>query len=46
MGISANRSLQTGAGVKVAELLPDLVRPDYAPMPSRTASLPMPGLTG
>ena len=46
VGIAANRSLQTGAGVKIADLLPDLVRPDYAPMPSRTASLPMPGLTG
>ena len=43
VGIAANRSLQTGAGVKIAELLPDLVRPDYAPMPSRTAPLPMPG---
>ena len=45
VGIAANRSLQTGAGVKVADLLPDLVRPDYAPMPSRTTSLPMPGGT-
>ena len=43
VGIAANRSLETGAGVKVAELLPGLVRPDYAPMPSRTGPLPMPG---
>lgn len=42
VGIAANRSLKTGAGVKVAELLPGLVRPDYAPMPSRTGPLPMP----
>jgi predicted dehydrogenase len=47
VGIAANRSLATGAGVKVAELVPEgLVRPDYAPMPSRTGPLPMPGRTG
>ena len=46
VGIAANRSLQTGAGVKVADLLPGLARPDYAPMPSRTAPLPMPGRAG
>ena len=43
VGIAGNRSLVTGAGVKVADLLPGLERPDYAPMPSRTAPLPMPG---
>ena len=46
VGIAANRSLQTGAGVKVADLLPGLVRPDYSPMPSRTAPLAMPKRTG
>ena len=46
VGIAANRSLQTGAGVTVAELVPGgIARPDYAPMPSRTAPLPMPGRT-
>ena len=46
VGIAANRCLATGAGVKVADLLPGgLARPDYAPMPSRTAPLPMPART-
>jgi predicted dehydrogenase len=43
VGIAGNRSLETGGGVKVADLLPGLARPDYAPMPSRTGPLPMPG---
>jgi predicted dehydrogenase len=43
VGIAGNRSMQTGAGVKVADLLLGLTRPDYAPMPSRTGPLPMPG---
>ncbi|MSU68368.1 MAG: hypothetical protein EXS40_07325 [Opitutaceae bacterium] len=43
VGIAANRSLQTGGGVNVADLLPGLLRPDHAPMPSRNAPLPMPG---
>ena len=44
VGIAGNRSLHTGASVRVADLLPGgLARPDYAPMPSRTAPLPMPG---
>ncbi|MCX6952585.1 MAG: Gfo/Idh/MocA family oxidoreductase [Verrucomicrobia bacterium] len=43
VGVAANRGLQTGAVVKVADLLPGLVRPDYAPMPTRTDPLPMPG---
>ena len=43
VGIAANRSLATGAGVRVADLIPGLARPDYAPMPSRTGPLPMPG---
>lgn len=42
VGIAANRSLETGAKVEVADLVPGLPVPDYAPMPSRGDSLPMP----
>jgi predicted dehydrogenase len=42
VGIAANRSLATGAEVRVADLVPSLPRPDYAPMPSREGPLPMP----
>jgi len=45
VGIAANRSLETGGGIKISDLLPDLARPDRAPMPSRTDPLPMPGRT-
>lgn len=45
VGIAANRSMQSGASVKMTDLVPGgLTRPDYAPMPSRTGPLPMPGL--
>jgi predicted dehydrogenase len=42
VGIAANRSLEVGARVKVADLIPDLPPPDYAPMPTRNDRLPMP----
>jgi hypothetical protein len=42
VGIAANRSLETGAAVRVADLCGSVPQPDYAPMPSRTAPLPMP----
>ena len=42
VGIAANRSLATGAEVRVADLVPSLPRPDYAPMPARDGPLPMP----
>lgn len=42
VGIAANRSLQTGAQVKIADLVPGLVAPDMAPMPSRQDPVPMP----
>jgi hypothetical protein len=42
VGVAANRCFATGQPVKIAELVPGLVRPDYAPMPSRTNPLPMP----
>ncbi len=42
VGIAANRSLETGAAVRVSDLVASLPRPDYAPMPSRDGPLPMP----
>jgi hypothetical protein len=42
VGIAANQSLRTGMRVEVADLLPNLPVPDYAPMPSRMARVPMP----
>jgi predicted dehydrogenase len=41
-GIAANRCFVTGEAVRVADLVRGLDRPDYPPMPSRTAPLPMP----
>jgi predicted dehydrogenase len=43
VGIAANRCLETGASVRVADLVPAVPRPDYAPMPARGGPLPMPG---
>lgn len=42
VGIGANRSLETGARVDLADFFGALPVPEYAPMPSRTAVLPMP----
>ncbi len=42
VGVAANRSLETGARVEVADLVPGVPVPDYAPMPSRTEHVPMP----
>jgi predicted dehydrogenase len=42
VGIAANRSLETGARVQVADLVGGLTAPDYPPMPSRQAAVPMP----
>ncbi len=46
VGIAANRSLETGAAVRVSDLVSGVHRPDYAPMPARDAPLPMPGRNG
>jgi hypothetical protein len=46
VGIAANRSLQTKSAVQIADLVPDLPRPDYAPMPTRADRLPMPTRPG
>lgn len=42
VGIAANRSLETGARVRLTDLIPAVPRPDYAPMPARNGILPMP----
>ncbi len=42
VGVAANRSLQTGAKVLISDLVPDLPRPDFAPMPDRRTAVPMP----
>ncbi|MBI5689516.1 MAG: Gfo/Idh/MocA family oxidoreductase [Verrucomicrobia bacterium] len=42
VGIAANRSLETGTRVRVADLVGQVPRPDYPPMPARTAAVPMP----
>jgi predicted dehydrogenase len=46
VGIAANRCLETGETVRVADLVSGVPRPDYAPMPSRDGPLPMPGRAG
>lgn len=42
VGISANRSFETGQPVQVADLVNGLEKPHYAPMPPRSGPLPMP----
>jgi predicted dehydrogenase len=46
VGIAANRCFQTGAPVKIAELVSGLTPPAYAPMPPRSGPLPMPPKVG
>ncbi|MET0533550.1 MAG: gfo/Idh/MocA family oxidoreductase, partial [Steroidobacter sp.] len=42
IGVAANKCFETGSAVRIGELVTGLAPPDRAPMPSRTASLPMP----
>ncbi len=42
VGIAANRSMATGGKIAVSDLIGEVPVPDYAPMPSRAADLPMP----
>jgi len=42
VGAAANESFKTGQSVRIDRLVTGLAAPDRAPMPSRTASLPMP----
>jgi predicted dehydrogenase len=46
VGIAANQSMASGAQVHIADLVSDLPRPDYAPMPSRRDDTPMPAQPG
>ncbi len=42
IGMAANRCFATGQPVEIANLLPELRRPDYSPMPSPDRPVPMP----
>jgi predicted dehydrogenase len=42
IGAAANECFKTGRPVDVQKMVTGLARPDYAPMPSKTAPLPMP----
>jgi predicted dehydrogenase len=44
VGIAANRSLETGARVAIADLAGPLPAPDHAPMPTRRDRVPMPAM--
>ncbi|RPH35884.1 gfo/Idh/MocA family oxidoreductase, partial [bacterium] len=41
-GVAANLSMASGKEVRIDDLVTDIGRPDYPPMPSHTASVPMP----
>lgn len=43
IGVAAKRCFETKQPVKIAELLPNLTRPDYPPMPTHSERVPMPG---
>jgi len=45
VGLAANRCFETGKTTAISELVPHLERPDFAPMPSATAPIPMPPAT-
>jgi len=42
IGVAANRCFATGETVRIADLVGGIAAPDHAPMPSRTAPVPMP----
>jgi predicted dehydrogenase len=42
VGVAANRCFETGQPVRIADLVTGFSRPDYAPMPTHSDSLPMP----
>ena len=41
-GIAANHSFSSGDAVKIADLVPRIPLPDFPPMPTRDAKVPMP----
>lgn len=43
IGVAANQCFQTGQKVAINDLVKGLEDPDYAPMPSKDAPIPMPG---
>jgi predicted dehydrogenase len=45
IGAAANRCFETGQPVRIFDLVPDLQRPDYPPMPTRREPVPMPSRT-
>jgi hypothetical protein len=45
VGLAANRCFETGKTTKISDLVPHLERPDFAPMPSPSAPIPMPPAT-
>jgi predicted dehydrogenase len=46
VGVAANRCFETGETVRIADLVPNLTRPDYPRMPARSAPVPMPPKSG
>jgi predicted dehydrogenase len=42
VGVAANRCFETGTTVRIADMVTGLTPPDRAPMPDRTAPVPMP----
>ncbi len=44
VGVAANESLVTRREVRIADLVPDLQRPDFPAMPNRVSPLQMPGM--
>src|SRR5688572_3828957 len=45
IGCAANQSIATNQPIMITDLVKGLRVPDFAPMPSRTGPLPMPGKT-
>lgn len=45
VGAAANRCFETGNGIEIAQLVPGLQRPDFAPMPTHAQPVPMPPQT-
>jgi predicted dehydrogenase len=46
IGVAANHSMKSGKSVAIADLVPDLARPDYPVMPDSTSPVPMPPKRG
>jgi len=46
IGVAANHSMRSGQPVRISDLVSSVPRPDYPPMPSADAPLPMGRMTG